>query len=66
MEPTQGYGVTPSSGGATALSTSQGGMFGYVPPVPGIPIWNMPPLEDVIPPGPATVPPYRPPIGRAG
>ena len=61
MEQTLGYGVTPSSGGVTALS-----MFGYVPPPPGISIWNMPPLEDAIPPGPVTIPPYRPPTRRAG
>ena len=61
MEQTLGYGVTPSSGGVTALSTSQEGMSGYVPPPPEISIWNMPPLEDAIPPGPVTIPPYRPP-----
>ena len=61
MEPTLGYGVTPSSGGVTAPSTSQGGMSGYVPPPPGITTWGMPPLEDTIPPGPVTIPSYRPP-----
>ena len=61
MEQTLGYGVTPSSGGVTTLSTSQGGMSGYVPPLPGIFVWNMPPLEDAIPPGPVPIPPYRPP-----
>ena len=66
MEQTRGYGVTPSSGGVTAPSTSQGGMSGYVPPLPGISIWNMPPLEDAIPPGPVTILPYWPPTGRAG
>ena len=65
MEQTPGYGVTPSSSGVTALSTSPGGMSGYAPPLPGISIWNMPPLEDAIPPGPVTIPPYWPPA-RAG
>ena len=65
MEQTPGYGVTPSSGGVTAPSTSQGGMSGYMPPPPGITTWGMPPLEDAIPPGPVTIPPYRPPV-RAG
>ena len=63
MEQTPGYGVTPSSGGVTTPSTSQGGMSGYVPHPPGISAWNMPPLEDAIPPGPVTIPPYRPPAG---
>ena len=66
MEQTRGYGVTPSSGGVTTPSTSWGGMSGYVPPPPGISIWNMPPLEDAIPPGPATILPYWPPIRRDG
>ena len=61
MEQTLGYGVTPSSSGVTAPSTSQGGMSGYVPPPPGISNWNMPPLEDAIPPGPVTILPYWPP-----
>ena len=63
MEQTPGYGVTPSSGGVTTPSTSRGGMSGYVPPPPGISIWNMPPLEDAIPPGPVTILPYWPPTG---
>ena len=66
MEQTLGYGVTPSSSGVTTPSTSQGGMSGYVLPPAGISIWNMPPLEDAIPPRPVTIPPYRPPAGRAG
>ena len=63
MEWTLGYGVTPSSGGVTALSTSQGGMSGYVPPLPGITTWGMAPLEDAIPLGPVTIPLYQPPAG---
>ena len=63
MEQTLVYRVTPSSGGVTAPSTSRGGMSGYVPPLPRISIWNMPPLEDAIPPGPVTIPPYWPPTG---
>ena len=66
MKQTLGYGVTPSSGGVTAPSTSWGGMSGYMPPLPGISVWNMPPLEDAIPLGPVTIPLYRPPAGRAG
>ena len=65
MKQTPGYGVTPSSSGVTALSTSRGGMSGYVSPLPGISIWNMPPLEDAIPPGPVPIPPYQPPTRRA-
>ena len=65
MEQTPGYGVTPSSGGVTAPSTSQGGMSGYVPPLPGITTWGMPPLEDTIPTGPVAILPYWPPV-RAG
>ena len=61
MEQTLGYGATPSSRGATTLSTSQGGMSGYVPPLPGISFWNMPPLEDAIPLGPVIIPLYWPP-----
>ena len=62
MEWTLGYGVTPSSGGVTAPSTSQGGMSGYVPPLQGLTTWGMPPLEDAIPPGPVTIPLYQPPV----
>ena len=40
----------PSSYGVTALSTSWGGMLGYVPPMPGLSTWGMPPLEDATPP----------------
>ena len=65
MEWTLGYGVTLSSGGVTTPSTSQGGLSRYVPPPPGNTTWGMPPLEDTIPPGPVTIPPYWPPI-RAG
>ena len=39
-------------------------MSGYVPPPPVIFIWNMPPLEDAIPPGPVTILPYWPPAGQ--
>ena len=63
MEWTLRYGVNLSSGGVTAPSTSQGGMSGYVPPLPGITTWGMPPLEDAIPPGPVAILPYWPPIG---
>ena len=63
MEPTLGYGATPSSGGVTTPNTSKGGMSGYVPPPPGITTWGMPPLEDAIPLRPVTIPLYWPPAG---
>ena len=66
MQQTLVYGATPSSSGVIALSTSQGVMSGYVPPLPGISIWNMPPLEDAIPQEPATIPPYWPHAGGTG
>ena len=66
MEQALAYGVTPSSSGVTTPSTSRGGMSGYVPPLPGISVWNMPPLEDAIPLGPVTIPLYWPPNGRSG
>ena len=66
MEQTPVYGVTPSSSGVTALSTSWGGMSGYTPPPPGMSICNMPPLEDAIPLEPATILPYQPPTRGTG
>ena len=66
MEQTPVYGVTPSSYRVTTLSTSWGGMSGYMPPPPGLSIWNMPPLEDASPPEPATIPLYWPPVGGTG
>ena len=66
MEQTPGYGAIPSSSGVTTPSTSWGGMSGYMPPLPGMSIWNMPPLEDTIPPEPATIPPYWPPTRETG
>ena len=50
VEQTPGYGLTSSSGGVTHLSTSMGGMPGYVAPLPGLTlpdysIWSMPPQE---------------------
>ena len=66
MEQTPVYGATPSSYGVAAPSTSRGGMSGYVPPLPGLSVWNMPPLEDTSPLEPAAIPPYQPPIGGTG
>ena len=66
MEQTPVYGATHSSYGVTALSTSRGGMSGYVPPLPGLSIWNMPPFEDTSPPQPATILLYQPPTGGTG
>ena len=58
---TPGYGVAASSGGVTTLSTSMGGMPGYVAPLPGLTppdffIWSMPPLEASLPKGPPVSP----------
>ena len=65
MERTPGYGTTASSGGVTTLSTSLGGMSRFVPPPPGISIWDPSPWEASIPQQPVTTPSYRPPTGRA-
>ena len=67
---TPGYGVTSSSRGGTTLSTSMGGMHGYMAPPPGLTpldysIWDMPPLEDALPQGSPASLPYCPPMGRA-
>ena len=56
VEQTPGYGVTTSSRGVTTLSTSMGGMTGYVAPPPGLTppyfsIWTMSPLEASLPKG---------------
>ena len=64
-----GYGVTSSSGGVTGLSTSMGGMPGYVAPPPGLTppdfsIWSIPPQEAPLPPGLPVSPLYQPPMGR--
>ena len=65
-----GYGVTSSSRGVTDLSTSMGGMPGYVVPPPGLTppdfsIWSIPLQEAPPPPGlPASLQ-YQPPMGRA-
>ena len=57
------YEMTTSSGGVTTPSTSLGGMFGFVPPLPGISIWNI--WEASIPQEPVTTLQYQPPTGRA-
>ena len=56
-----GYGVTSSSGGVTDLSTSMGGMHGYVAPPPGLTppdfsIWSTPPQEAPPPPRATGIP----------
>ena len=63
-ERTQGYGMTTSSGGVTTLSTSLGGMSRFVPPPPGISIWDPSPWEASIPQQLVTTLSYRPPVGR--
>ena len=55
-----GYGAAASSAGVTTLRTSSGGMSGYVPPPPGLSLWNMPPLEDAVPQECQKIPPYGP------
>ena len=65
MERTPGYGMTASSGGVTTPSTSLGGMSRFVPPPPGISIWDTSPWEASIPQQLVTTPSYRPPTGRA-
>ena len=70
IEQTPGYGLTSSTGEVTHLSTSMGGMPGYVAPPPGLTlpdysIWSMPPQEASLPEGLPGSPWYRPPIGRA-
>ena len=65
MEWTPGYGATVSSGGVTTPSTSLGGMSRFVPPPPGISIWDTSPWKAAMPQQSVTTPPYRPPAGRA-
>ena len=65
-----GYGVTSSRRGVTNLSTSMGGMPGYVVPPPGLippdfSIWSIPPQEAPLPPGLLASLLYWPPMGRA-
>ena len=65
MERTPVYGVTASSSGVTTPSNSLGGMSRFVPPPPGISIWDMSPWKASIPQQLVTTPLYRPPTGRA-
>ena len=70
VQQAQGYGVTSSSRGVIDLSTSMGGMPGYVAPPPGLTppdfsIWSIPPQEAHLPPGLPVSPLYQPPMGRA-
>ena len=63
VEQTPGYGVTTSSRGVATLSTSIGGMPGYVAPPPGLTtpdfsIWSLPPLETLLPRGLPASPRY--------
>ena len=64
-EQTLGYGMTTSSSGMTTPSASLGGMSRFVPPPPGISIWDTSPWEASIPQQLVTTPLYRPPAGRA-
>ena len=62
VEQTPGYGLT-SGGGVTNLSTSMGGMPGYVAPPPGLTppdfsIWSIPPQEASLPKGLPVSPRY--------
>ena len=65
MERTSVYWATASSGGVTTPSTSLGGMSRFLPPPPGISIWDTSLWEASIPQQPVTTPSYRPPTGRA-
>ena len=70
VEQTPGHGLTSSREGVTHLSTSVGGMPGYVAPPPGLTspdysIWSMPLQEASLPEGLPGSPWYQPPIGRA-
>ena len=64
MERTPVYGAAASSSGVTTLSTSLGGMSRFVPPPPGISIWDTSPWKASIPQQLVTTPLYRPPAGR--
>ena len=64
-ESTPVYGTTASSSGVTTLSTSLGGMSRFMPPPPGISIWDTSPWKATIPQQLVTAPLYRPPTGRA-
>ena len=64
-----GCGATASSGGMTAPSTPAAGMFGYLPPPPGLPPidfskWRLLPPEAPAPRGP-TAPPNLPGVRRS-
>ena len=63
-ERTPVYGATASSGGVTTPSTSLGGMSRFMPPPPGISIWDTSPWKASIPQQLVTTPLYRPPAGR--
>ena len=70
VQQTQGYGVTSTSRGATDMSTSMGGIPGYVAPPPCLTppdfsIWSIPPLEVPLPSGLPASPLHQPPVGRA-
>ena len=70
VEQAPGYGLTSSSRGVTNLSTSMGGMSGYVVSPPGLTppdfsIWSIPPQEAPPSPGLPVSPRYQPPVGRA-
>ena len=70
VEESPGYGATASSGGMTAPSTTAAGMFGYVPPPPGLPPidfsnWRLPPPEAPASRGLPTAPPSLPGVGRS-
>ena len=64
------YGVTASSGGMTAPSTTAAGMSGYIAPPPGLPLidfsnWRLPPPEAPASRGLPTAPPSLPGVGRS-
>ena len=70
VDQSPGYGVTASSGGMTAPSTTAAGMSRYVPPPPGLPPidfsnWRLPPPEALASRGLPAAPPSLPGDGRS-
>ena len=70
VEELPGYGVTASSGGTIAPSTTAAGMSRYVPPPPGLPLidfsnWRLLPPEAPASRGLLPAPPSLPGVGRS-
>ena len=70
VDQSPGYGATASSGGTTSPSTTAAGMYGYVPPPPGLTLidfsnWRLPPPEAPASRGLLAAPPGLPGVGRS-